>query len=56
VPVQAVRGGAETMYPEYERQLEKMPMPPLPHNAAAASNAGTWVDMVGDRHPVKANQ
>jgi hypothetical protein len=28
VPYEAVRGGAETMYPEYQKKLEKMPVPP----------------------------
>jgi hypothetical protein len=29
-PVEAVRGGAETMYPEYQQKLEAMPIPPKP--------------------------
>jgi hypothetical protein len=28
IPVEAVRGGAETMYPEYQAKLAKMPSPP----------------------------
>jgi len=28
IPVEAVRGGAETMYPEYQEKLAKMPAPP----------------------------
>lgn len=28
IPVAAVRGGAETMYPEYQESLAKMPTPP----------------------------
>jgi len=33
IPVAAVRGGAETMYPEYQENLAKMPAPPkLPGN------------------------
>jgi hypothetical protein len=28
IPVEAARGGAETMYPEYRRKLETMPDPP----------------------------
>jgi hypothetical protein len=28
VPYEAVRGGAATMYPEYQKKLEKMPVPP----------------------------
>jgi len=28
VPVEATRGGAETMYPEYQRKLAAMPEPP----------------------------
>jgi hypothetical protein len=35
VPYEAVRGGAETMYPEYQKKLEKMPVPPpLPKESA----------------------
>jgi hypothetical protein len=29
-PVDAVRGGAETQYPEYQEKLDKMPLPPKP--------------------------
>ena len=36
IPYEAVRGGAETMYPEYEQKLAKMPIPKPP--AAAAGN------------------
>jgi hypothetical protein len=33
IPVEATRGGAETMYPEYQQRIEKMPAPPkLPEN------------------------
>ena len=33
IPVEAVRGGAETMYPEYQEKMAKMPAPPkLPEN------------------------
>ncbi|MGD0906165.1 MAG: hypothetical protein ABSA96_01180 [Candidatus Acidiferrales bacterium] len=33
IPVEATRGGAETMYPEYQEKLAKMPDPPkLPKN------------------------
>jgi len=28
VPVEATRGGAETMYPEYQQKVQKMPIPP----------------------------
>jgi hypothetical protein len=28
IPVEAARGGAETMYPEYQEKLAKMPAPP----------------------------
>jgi hypothetical protein len=28
IPVEAARGGAQTMYPEYQDKLEKMPAPP----------------------------
>ena len=28
IPVEATRGGAETMYPEYQERIEKMPAPP----------------------------
>jgi hypothetical protein len=28
IPLEATRGGAETMYPEYQERLEKMPAPP----------------------------
>ena len=28
VPAEATRGGAETMYPEYQEKLAKMPTPP----------------------------
>jgi hypothetical protein len=30
IPVEATRGGAETMYPEYIRKLETLPPPPPP--------------------------
>ena len=29
-PVEALRGGAETMYPEYQRKLATLPIPPKP--------------------------
>ena len=33
IPVEAARGGAETMYPEYQEKMAKMPRPPkLPEN------------------------
>jgi hypothetical protein len=33
IPLEAARGGVETMYPEYQVKLEKMPSPPkLPEN------------------------
>jgi hypothetical protein len=36
VPIEATRGGAETMYPEYRQKVAKMPMPPpLPKKAPA---------------------
>ncbi len=53
VPEEAVRGGAETMYPEYEWKLATMPVPPLPRNAAPKSPHGTFTDMFGDSHEVK---
>jgi hypothetical protein len=28
VPVEATRGGAETMYPEYQQKVQKMKIPP----------------------------
>jgi len=31
IPVEATRGGAETMYPEYQEKLAKMPAPPKLH-------------------------
>jgi hypothetical protein len=30
IPVAAARGGAETMYPEYQQTLAKLPVPPKP--------------------------
>ena len=30
IPVEATRGGAETMYPEYQKKIAKMPPPPTP--------------------------
>ncbi len=37
VPVEATRGGAEEMYPEYQEKLAKMPAPPkLPEEKASA--------------------
>jgi hypothetical protein len=30
IPIEATRGGAETMYPEYMRKLETLPPPPAP--------------------------
>jgi hypothetical protein len=29
-PAEAVRGGAETMYPEYQQKLATLPVPPKP--------------------------
>ena len=29
-PIEALRGGAETQYPEYQQKLDKMPIPPKP--------------------------
>jgi hypothetical protein len=34
IPQEAVRGGAETMYPEYLEKLKKMPVPAKPVKAA----------------------
>jgi len=56
VPVEAVRGGAETIYPEYELKLARMPVPPLPPNTVANSKAGIWIDWAGDPHSVKDTQ
>jgi len=28
VPIEATRGGAETMYPEYQQKVQKMNIPP----------------------------
>jgi hypothetical protein len=36
VPVEATRGGAETMYPEYEQKLAAMPVPKAPAVKAGA--------------------
>ena len=30
IPMEAARGGAETIYPEYQQRLEKLPIPPPP--------------------------
>ena len=30
IPFKATQGGAETMYPEYQKKIAKMPMPPEP--------------------------
>ena len=30
IPIPASRGGAETMYPEYLKKLQTMPVPPMP--------------------------
>jgi hypothetical protein len=41
LPEIAVRGGAETMYPEFQRVLEKAPMPePLPRRGRGAGGRG----------------
>jgi len=33
IPVEATRGGADTMYPDYQERIAKMPAPPkLPEN------------------------
>ena len=56
VPVEAVRGGAETMYPEYELKLATMQVPPMPRNAGAESKGEVWIDMAGDPHDVKEKQ
>ena len=35
VPIEATRGGAETMYPEYTQKVAKMPIPPpLPNKTS----------------------
>jgi hypothetical protein len=34
IPIEAARGGAETMYPEYLLRLETLPIPPPPEKAA----------------------
>ena len=36
IPVDATRGGAETMYPEFRAKLKTMPPPPPKQTAAAA--------------------
>ncbi len=40
IPVEAVRGGAETMYPEYIQKLATLPPPPPPSPAKPKSGAG----------------
>jgi hypothetical protein len=40
VPVQAERGGAETMYPEYQAQLARLPGVPQPSEGHAAATLG----------------
>jgi len=39
IPVEAARGGAETMYPEYARKLAALPPPPPPKPTQPAVNA-----------------
>ena len=40
IPVEATRGGAETMYPDYMEKLRAMPLPPpLPAPTAGARPA-----------------
>jgi hypothetical protein len=39
IPVEAVRGGADTMYPEYMQKLATLPPPPPPPNPPAKSAA-----------------
>jgi hypothetical protein len=34
IPVEATRGGAETMYPEYRQKLKSMPKPPALQSSA----------------------
>jgi hypothetical protein len=40
IPVEAVRGGAETMYPEYMRKLATLPPPPPPPPPTAKAKSG----------------
>jgi len=40
IPVEAVRGGADTMYPEYMQKLATLPPPPPPSPAKPKSDAG----------------
>jgi len=37
IPIEATRGGAETMYPEYQEKLARMPIPKPKESAAKAS-------------------
>jgi len=39
IPVEATRGGAETMYPEYAQKLAKLPPPPPPKPKPASEHA-----------------
>ena len=51
IPVEATRGGAATMYPEYQEVLKKLPKPPpLPRPAAGA----TRVTGPGQQNPAPA--
>jgi hypothetical protein len=34
IPVEATRGGAETMYPDFRIKMRSMPVPPAPAPAA----------------------
>jgi len=39
IPVEAARGGADTMYPEYQARLAQMPAPPAPPGNKVAEKA-----------------
>lgn len=40
IPIEATRGGAETIYPEYQQRLLTLPMPPPPKKTTPAAPKG----------------
>ena len=40
IPIEATRGGAETMYPEYQEKMAKMPVLPKPKESAEKQSSG----------------
>jgi hypothetical protein len=40
MPIEAARGGAATMYPEYQQRMEQLPIPPAKSPADSPAAGG----------------